>query len=156
MEAALLLPVMFLLLIGMVEIARVTYTYYTIQKILTTLARMAGTQQGVNFCDAGDATVAQMINFALTGASDTSTAPIVPNLVADQIRIRIERVDPSTGDVGECECSATGCDAGTGGRAPDFIVVSLTDGYPLRLAVPFVQLEPFLLRPQVRLPYGGT
>src|SRR5690349_17905832 len=54
LETALYLPILFLLLFGTVELAKITYTYYTLQKIMASVARYAGTQQGVNFCDAGD------------------------------------------------------------------------------------------------------
>jgi hypothetical protein len=91
METVLYLPVLAMLLWGMVELARITYTYYTLQKILYTLARLVGTQQGVNFCDSGDEQVKAAKNFALTGSSDGSTDSLVPNLTIDEIAIRIER-----------------------------------------------------------------
>ncbi len=153
-EAVLVLPVMFFLFAAMIDLARITYTYAMIQKILTNLAKFAGTRQGVNFCGE-DATVSGAINWALTGSVDAGATPLVPNLEAEDIRIRIERVD-DTGALAECECSATGCDTSLAGRSPDFVVVSLADGYAVRLAVPFVNFEPFILRPQVRMPYRGT
>jgi hypothetical protein len=153
-EAVLVLPVLFFLFVAMAEMARVTYTYVMIQKILTNLAKDVGTRQGVNFC-AEDANVTSAINWALTGSTEGGSDPLVPNLTADNILIWIERVD-TAGELGECECSSTGCDAAAAGRSPDFVVVSLADGYTVRLAVPFVNFEPFILRPQVRMPYRGT
>ena len=155
-EAALLLPVLFLLLLGMVELARVSYTYYTLQKMLTTVASYLGSRQGVNFCDETDSTVSQAKAFALTGTNESTNTPLVPNLDAAGIRVRAERVAADSGDVGDCDCSANGCDLASGGRAPDYVTVSLTDGYTVRVALPFINLEPIILRPQVRMPYGGT
>ena len=57
LEAGMWLPIMVLLLYGTVELARVSYTYYTLHKMLYTLARLVGTQQGVNFCEIGRAHV---------------------------------------------------------------------------------------------------
>ena len=48
-------PLLVLLLMGMTELARLTYTYYTLHKILYNLARYVGTQQGVDFCGGSDA-----------------------------------------------------------------------------------------------------
>ncbi|MBL0159644.1 MAG: pilus assembly protein [Bryobacterales bacterium] len=44
LETALWMPFLILLLMGTVELSRVTYTYYTLKKILYTVARTAGTQ----------------------------------------------------------------------------------------------------------------
>jgi Flp pilus assembly protein TadG len=156
METALLLPVLFLLLVGMVELARISYTYYTLQKMLTMVASYLGTRQGVNFCDEADLTVTQAKSFALTGTNEGTNTPLVPNLDTAGIRVRAERVAVDSGDLGECDCSAQGCDLASGGRAPDYVTVSLTDGYTVRVALPFINLEPIILRPQVRMPYGGT
>jgi Flp pilus assembly protein TadG len=155
-ESAMLLPLLFLLLFGMVELARISYTYYALNKILTTVASYVGSRQAVNFCDDGDATVAIAKTFAITGGNDPAAAPLVPNLEATNIRIGIERYDATSDSIATCECSATGCDLAQGGRAPSYVVVSLADGYPVRLAVPFVNFEPIILRPQIRMPYAGT
>ena len=57
METVLWVPILVLLFMGTVEFTRVAYTYYTLEKILYSLARYAGTQQGINFCDPNDANV---------------------------------------------------------------------------------------------------
>ena len=49
-EAALIVPIVVALLVGTVELGRVTYTYYMLEKLMYNLARFLGTQQGVNFC----------------------------------------------------------------------------------------------------------
>ena len=155
-EAALFTPVLVLLLMGLVELGRVAYTYVALQKILYNLARYLGTQQGVNFCDDADATITAAKNIALTGNTEATTDPYIANLSADQIQVRIERRNPDTGALEACECSATGCDPSAGGLAPEAIVVTIPEGYPVQLRIPRLLLDPILLKPQVRLPYGGT
>jgi len=156
LENAMYLPILFVLLMGMMEIARITYTYYTVQKILYTVARYVGTQQGVNFCDDADATVVAAKNFALTGTTDGSGNSAINNFSVDRIQVRIERYVAATGDIGTCECSATGCDITNGGQGPDHIVVSIPDGFPVLLAIPNLPIDPIVLRPRVRVPFQGT
>jgi len=155
-EAALFAPLLVLLLMGLVELGRVAYTYAALQKILYNLARYVGTQQGVNFCDENDAVVLAAKNFALTGNTEATTDPYVGNLSAEQIQVRIERVNPDSGALEACDCSSTGCDPSAGGLAPYSIVVSIPEGYPVQLRIPHLLLDPIPLKPQVRLPYGGT
>ena len=54
LETVMLMPLLLSLLIGTVELARVFYTYYMLEKVMYDLARYIGTQQGVNFCDPAD------------------------------------------------------------------------------------------------------
>lgn len=150
------LPIMILLLLGMMELAKISYTYYSLQKTLATVAQYLGSQQGVNFCDDADTVVTAAKTFALTGTADGAGAPYIRNLTADQIQVRIERFSSAGGDIGECECSATGCDTTAGGQGPDYIVVSIPEGYPFPLAIPNLPTDPIILRPRVRMPYLGT
>ena len=90
-EVALLTPFIILLLVGMVNLARITYIYYTLRKTVYAIARYAGTQQGVNFCDAADPTVAAAINFGLTGTTDASQPIFVNGLTAGMIVITPQR-----------------------------------------------------------------
>ena len=154
-ETAMWIPIIMLLLMGMVELARVSYTYYTLQKILYTLGRFVGTQQGLNFCDESSEQLQAAINYALRGAPGDAEL-ILPELQADMIQIRVERRNPESDELEECECSSTGCDAAQGGLAPDYLVVSLPDGYPIRLNIPRLLTDPIPLRPVVRIPFGGT
>jgi hypothetical protein len=155
MEAVMFTPIIIALLVGTVELARVTYTFYTLKKIIYTLARCVGTQQGVNFCDSEDPTVVAAKNYALTGSTDSSDNPTVPGLTPEMIQVRIERYDPASQALAVCDCSATGCDSSQGGQAPDFIVVSL-NGFLVRPLFWGLTVDPFPLRPTVRVPYGGT
>jgi hypothetical protein len=160
LETAMWVPIMVLLLVGMVQIAKITYTYYTLRKTLYTAARYAATQQGVDFCDGSDPAVMAAINLALTGNSTDAggTDPILPALTSDMISINIERLDPTSGVPTACDCSVTGCDTNAGGGEPDFVVASIPNGYSITPVIPGVTLAngPILLRPTVRVPFGGT
>jgi hypothetical protein len=155
-ETAMLVPILVGLLVGTVELARVTYTYYMLQRVMFNLARYLGTQQGVNFCDGEDPTVQAAINYALTGMTDSSENPVVPGLTPAMFSIRVERYDSTSKQVVACECSAVGCDASQGGLPPGYIVVSLTDGYPVHPVFWGFSMDQFPLRPSVRVPYAGT
>ncbi|MBM3766783.1 MAG: pilus assembly protein [Acidobacteria bacterium] len=154
-EAVLFIPIMAMLLWGTIEFARITWTYYTLQKILYTTARYASSQTGVNFCDEGDPIVTDAKNLATRGVGDTAGDLILANLTPDLITVRLERIATDNPQLGECDCSSTGCDIGQGGRGPDFVVVTIPDGYSVRTNIPFFPNETFLLRPVVRVPYGS-
>lgn len=156
LETAMFVPALLLLLVGVTELARVAYTYYTLEKMMFTAARFVGTQQGVNFCDSNDTTVLSAKNLAITGTPDASGPALVPNLTADLIDVRPERYDAINQSLNQCDCSVNGCDASAGGLPPDFIVVDLPDGYSVKPVFPQFSITPFLLRPRVRVPYGGT
>jgi hypothetical protein len=157
LEMAMFLPFLFLLLFGMVEFARVGYVYYTLHKAMYSLARYVGTQQGVNFCDDADAVLSAAKQYILTGSTDGSGEPFLPNLNADMIRVRAEKYSAENGELLECACDSAGCDAEAGGTGPHYIVVSLPEGYPVSIAILFMaQVDPIPLRPQVRVPFGGT
>jgi hypothetical protein len=156
LETAMFVPVLILLLIGMAEFGRVTYTYYTLHKIEYTLARYLGTQQGGNLCDNGDAVLQSAKAYAVTGNTDGSGQSTLAGLTPDMLQVRLERYDAQNASLGQCECSISGCDAGAGGTAPDFIVVTIPEGYPIRINLPYLITDPILFRPTVRIPYGGT
>jgi hypothetical protein len=156
LEAAMFLPIVLALLVGTVNLAEITYTFHSLQKVMFSLARYVGTQQGVNFCDPMDPGIVAAKNFALTGTTDSAENPSVVGLTPDMLEVRIERYDPVSQQLTVCDCSVTGCDASQGGLPPDFIVVSLTNGYTVRPMFWGFTPDPFQLRPQVRVPYGGT
>jgi hypothetical protein len=155
-ETAIFLPVLFVFLMGMEQIAHVTYLYYSLKKAEYTVARYVGTQQGVNFCAGqSDPTIAAAINLALTGTTDGTGTPIISGLTADMFVISPQKVD-STGALTACSCDVTGCDESAGGGSPDFIIVSMPSGYPVQPIIPFMTLQTFPLVPSVKVPYGGT
>jgi hypothetical protein len=155
-ETAIFLPMLFVLLMGMEQIAKVTYVYYTLKKAEYTIARYVGTQQGVNFCaGSADPAIAAGINLALTGTTDGTGAQFIPNLTADMIVVQPERID-STGTLTICSCDITGCDESAGGGSPDYISVSIPSGYPVQPIIPFTTLQTIPLVPSVKVPYGGT
>ncbi len=144
------LPFIFLLLFGMVELARIAYTYQTLHKVLYTVARYLGSQQGVNYCATSDVDVVQQAKlFVLTGNTDESAESFIANLTPDMIGVRFERLGVD-GSIAEYT------DDGVCAQPPDFVVVSIPDGYQIQLRIPFITLDPVPLKPQIRLPFGGT
>jgi hypothetical protein len=127
-----------------------------LEKIMFNLARYLGTQQGVNFCDTQDASIQAAMNYALTGTTDSSDNSIITGLTPAMFQIRIERYDPNSQQLVICDCSAAGCDASQGGLPPGFIVVSLANGYQVSPVFWGFAVDPFVLRPMVRVPYAGT
>ena len=155
-ETAIFLPVLLVLLMGMEQIGKLTYVYYSIKKAEYTLARYVATQQGVNFCaGSSDPTIAAGISLALTGTTDGTGASFIPNLTADMFVVQPERID-STGATTICSCDVTGCDQSAGGGSPDYITVSIPSGYPVQPIIPFMTLQTIPLVPSVKVPYGGT
>jgi hypothetical protein len=156
LEAALFIPILLTLLVSTEQLGKLTYTYYSLKKALNTVARYVGTQQGVNFCDASDPNIAAGLNLATTGTSDGSAAPLIAGFTSDMVSIAIERYDPVGQTLGPCDCSNTGCDISLGGSAPDYIVVSIPNGFNFLPNIPFLRLDAIPLRPTVKVPYGGT
>ena len=155
-EGLLLTPVLVLLFVGGMELGKITLTYYTLHKALRGAARMASTLRAADFCNAQDPQLAAIRNFVVFGPEGDAATPIVRDLTADQIVITPERAEPENGSVADCECAGPGgCLASDGGRAPDFLVVSLADGYAFQPRIPFRTLDAILLRPRVRVPFGG-
>ena len=155
-ESVMMMPVILGLLIGTIELARVFYTYYALEKVMVTVARYLGTQQGVNFCDPQDPAVLAAENYSLTGDPTSSDNPVIPGLTPTMFQIAVERYDPVAGTLAPCDCSATGCDASQGGLPPNFIQVSLVDGYNVHPLFWGFTVDAFPLRPTVTVPYGGT
>lgn len=156
LEMAMYVPILMILLMGSVEVARLTYIYYTLHKMLETIATYVSTQQNVNFCDDSDATIAAAKAFAISGSTDSSAQPILANLTTSMIQIQIQRYSPDSQTLAQCECSITGCDSAQGGLSPDYIQVSIPDGYPITPAIPYVAQQQILFKPSVVVRYGGT
>ena len=154
LEAALFIPVLLLLIVGMVQLGKITYIYYTLKKTLFAAAQYLSAQQGVNFCDDSDTAIAAAKSFALTGTTDGSADSFLPALTTDMISIQPECFDASTGAVGPCDTSS--CSTAAGSPRPDYIVVSIPDGYQVTPRIPYMLLQPIPLRPEIRVPFGGT
>jgi hypothetical protein len=153
LETALFLPLLITLLVGAVELARLTYTYYTLHKILYTIGRYVATQPDSSVCDPSGNALTIAKNLGLYGNAEGSGLPLVGGLTPDMIAIRAER--RLADSVEECACDASGCDSSAGGRSPDFIAVFIPDGYRVRPVIPYAALLEFPLRPSVRIPYSG-
>ena len=155
LEVAMWMPVLLLLITGVIQFGKITYLYYTLRKIEYTVARSVSIASGVNFCpDASDTLIQGAIEFALTGTSDGSGTPLVSNLTPAMISVTTECIDPATGLPGTCDTS--GCDTAVGARRPDYVVVTIPDGYRVQPRIPFVLLDPFQLKPTVAVPFGGV
>ena len=154
-ELAMWLPILFLLIGGIIQFGKITYIYYTLQKTMTTIASLLAVQNGVNFCpDAGDPAITGAIQFALTGTSDGSGTTAVTGLTADMISVTTQCIDPVTLTLGDCAVS--GCETPVGAQRPDFITVSMPNGYIVQPRIPFILTDPIPLRPKAVMAYGGT
>src|SRR5689334_9436053 len=69
-EAVLWLPVLLLLIVGMVQLGKISYIYLTLKKTLYAVGTYAAQQQGVNFCTDTNDVITAAKNFALTGTTD--------------------------------------------------------------------------------------
>ena len=148
------MPVLLLLLVGMVQIGKTTYIYYTLKKTLYGVATIVATQQSVDFCDLSNPIITSAKAVALSGTTSGEAESNIPSLTADMIQVDMECTDAASGEVGPC--STSGCEGPAGGPRPDFIIVSLPDGYQVPLRIPYILLDPITLKPEVRVPYGGT
>ena len=156
LEAALFMPIIFALFIGMEELARVTYNYYMIQKTLAGLARYLGTQQGVNFCNGADPILTAAINNALTGTTDASGAPADRRAYAGHDPGVDRTVRPGGAAAQSLRLRRARLRSQPGRHAPGYIVVSLANGYTVRPLFWGFNINPFPLQPSVTVPYGGT
>jgi hypothetical protein len=157
-ELAFQIPLMMVLLFGGVEIGRVFYTYHTLEKALRGGAGLVSRSVNINYCDSSDLTLTDVRNFVVFGNLQGAGNPVVPGLTTDMIQILPEREVTGTTGVTECVCSVDvdSCDVASAGRAPDFVVVRLGNGFPLPLPFAFVNLGTVNLRVSVRMPVTGS
>ena len=155
LETAMMSPIVVLLLVGMTQVGKFTYTYVELRKVVNSVAAYLATQQGVDFCSATDPNVAAAISFGLTGTTDNSQPVFVTGLTPEMIQIVPERYDPLTQTSGVCSCAINGCDVAAGGGEPNIIVVSI-NGYTLQPRIPFLSIDAIPLRPQVKVHFGGV
>ena len=153
-ELAMWLPVVFLLLGGLIQFGKITYIYYSLQKTVNTVASYLAVQNGVNFCpDAGDPTIAAAIQFAITGPTDGSGTPAIFDLTANMITVTTQCIDPVTLTLGDCAVS--GCGTPVGAQRPDFLTVSIPNGYIIQPRIPYILVDPIPLKPKSVVAYQG-
>ena len=102
---------------------------------------------------ASDPAIAAAIQFGITGTTDGSGAPAITGLTADMITVTTQCLDPVTLTLGDCAVS--GCDTPVGAQRPDFITVSMPDGYIVQPRIPYILVDPIPLKPQAVMAYGG-
>src|SRR5207237_3987244 len=133
---------MLVILAGAVQLARVFYTYHTLQKTMRGGAALLARATNVNYCNAEDPALVGARNFMVYGNLQGLGTPVVQTGLCDGsclqnlIQILSERQDANSTSVNDCMCGAgdaDSCDVSGGGRPPDFIVVNLNGGYPLHL-----------------------
>jgi Flp pilus assembly protein TadG len=145
LETALMIPILLLLIVGMVQLGKVTYQYYTLKKIVYAAGRQLSIQQGVNFCDlANDLTAQAAINFAL---NDTNGAPIVPQVTA--LDVSAECAD-ANGVLAAC----TSCPDSN--PQPGYLLVTIPNGFQVQVRIPFISPIPITLNPYALVPFGGV
>ena len=152
------IPLLLVILAGAVQLARVFYTYHTLEAAVRGGAGLLARSSSVNYCDAGDAAITGAKNFIVYGNLQGQGIPILPGL-ADLIQVLPEREGAGSTNVNACTCGAADpddCDVSAGGRPPDFIVVNLGSGYPLQLPFAFVSLTTVNLKVSVRMPVTGS
>jgi hypothetical protein len=153
-ELALFLPVLFLLIGGLIQFGKITYIYYSLKKTVDTAASYLAVQNGVNFCpDAADPTITAAIQFAITGTTDGSGTPAIYDLTADMISVTTQCIDPVTLTLGDCAVS--GCGTPVGAQRPDFITVSIPNGYIIQPRLPYIPVDPIPLKPKAVAAYQG-
>jgi hypothetical protein len=160
------IPIVIILLAGGFQLARVFYTYHTLQKAVNGGASLLARSTGVNYCDPSDANLVNAKNFIVYGNLQGIGTPVVQGSLCDGtclqdlIQIVPERQQTNSTTLGECTCGqddVDSCDASAGGRAPDFIVVNLgPGGFPLQLPFAYLSLGTINLRVSVRMPVTGS
>jgi len=95
-----------------------------------------------------------IIPLAISSKEPGSGTPLVWNLTPDMISVTTECIDPATGLPGPCDTS--GCDGALGAQRPGYVVVTIPDGYPVQLRIPYILLNPFSFKPTVAVPFGGV
>ncbi len=152
---------MMLILFGAVEIGRVFYVYHTLQKAVRGGAALIARTPNVEYCDSTNLAFQDARNFIVWGNLQGTGDPVVQGLTPDLIQIVPERIQTGTTGVVTCACGTDpgdpeSCSVGSGGRAPDFVVVHLGSGFPLAIPFAFVNLGSVNLTVSVRMPVTGS
>jgi hypothetical protein len=156
-EAAIFIPILLTLLVATEELGKMVYTYYNLRNALYAAARYVGTQQAVNFCDAGDPNIVAAQNMGATGTTDASALPLIQDFTPDMIQITAESYSPpgQFGTAVACPCQNYG-DGNAVCYGPDLISVTIPAGYKFTPNIPFAPIITISLVPQALIPYGGT
>jgi len=152
-ETAIFLPVMMLLIVGMVQFGRITYTYYALRNAVYTAARYLAVQRNTNFCDPADPNITAAVNFAVTGTTDGSGAPLITDLTPDMLQVSTECI--VNGAAGVCDTSGCGISPSLAAR-PDYVAVTIPGGYVMTPRLPFITLTPISFSPSALVAFGGT
>lgn len=145
------LPILFLLIVGMIQLGKLTYMDYVLNKIVYNAARNVATGQNLNFCDPADPNTMAAITAAI---NDPATGvPLIANLTSDMLVLTTQCLD-ATGAIGACDVS--GCQGVAGAQRPDFVTVAIANGYSFPLRIPYINLDPVLLRPSATAAFGGS
>jgi hypothetical protein len=148
-EAAMLIPILLLCIVGSVQFGKVTFTYFTLKKMVWAAGRQLATQQGVNYCDlADDPKVLAATALAL---NDATGAPIVENLTALQFDAQC-----SDGDGGTTPCDTSSCETLSLSPRPDYVLVTIPSGYAATIRIPFLNPVQITLAPSALVPTGGA
>jgi Flp pilus assembly protein TadG len=150
-ETAMWMPVLFLLIAGVIQFGKLTYLDYVLNKIVYNAARNMASAQNLNLCDPADPATTAAITAAI---NDPATGePLIANLTADMLVTTTQCLD-ANGVIGTCDVG--GCQGAAGAQRPDFVTVAITGGYAFPLRIPFINLDPVLLRPSATSPFGGS
>lgn len=152
-ETAIFLPLMMLLIVGMIQFGKITYTYYALRNAVYTAARYLSVQKGTNFCDPADPNITAALNLAVTGTTDASGTPLISNLTPDMLQVTTECI--VNGAVSTCDTSGCGISPSLAQR-PDYVAVTIPNGYMVTPRLPFTTLSPIQLSPSALAPFGGT
>jgi Flp pilus assembly protein TadG len=151
LETAMWMPILFLLIVGMIQFGKLTYLDYVLSKIVYNAARNVATAQNLNFCDPADPTTVAAVTAAINDPA--TNEPLLPDLTADMLVVTTQCLD-SSGVIGTCDTG--GCAGITGAQRPDFVTVAITGGYSFPIRIPYINLDPIQLRPSATAPFGGS
>jgi Flp pilus assembly protein TadG len=153
LEMALWMPILLLLIVGMIQIGKITYLYYSLQKVVYSAARALATQQNVNFCDLADDPVSQAVFAASVNDPNTGVA-LINNLTPAMLQVSTTCRDATGATVA---CDTSGCATPlAAAQQPSYITVSIPAGYQVQPRIPYILLDPILLYPSATVPFSGS
>lgn len=147
-EAVAVIPALVLFIVGMAQFGKVIYVNATLNQIVYAAARQLAAQQGVNFCNPDDPRIVAATTFA---TQDATGSPIVEDLPGLEYEAHC-----SDGADGTVPCETTGCDTLSISPKPDFIRVTIQNGYPMSIRLPLLNPVPITLQPSALVPAGGV